>query len=372
MLHDAGVSRNNPFAVKYGLVTPNDIYPLYENACRAAWQQSLQEGQVETSKIYAGNSVAAVENSSAWIRKAFSPEEILNISDSNRRISFPFTKLMVANNSVNLGAAVIVTSLANAHALGIPDARLVFVGAGAKACEPEDIFQRDRFDRSASLEVVIEETLLANCVSVEDIDFTELYSCYPCIPKMARRSLGWPLDRAHSVYGGHTFGGGPMGNGMMHAVAVMADKLREGGRYGFTYANGGYVTLHHAMMLSNRPFQSVVFPRSYDVQTVADAKRDHVPPFIGEYVGSAILETYAVPYDRSGNARFGIVVARNEKGARFVARVPRDDYDGISFLTSGEIEPVGTTGYAELGRDGFIIWKRSPAAYGTTRAIALV
>ena len=35
---------------RYGLITPADIYPLYENAARAAWGQTLAEGQANRAR----------------------------------------------------------------------------------------------------------------------------------------------------------------------------------------------------------------------------------------------------------------------------------------------------------------------------------
>ena len=45
-----------------------------------------------------------------------------------------------------------------------------------------------------------------------------------------------------SFFGGLTFGGGPIGNYMSHAVASMVGKLRETGGKGLLFANGGYAT----------------------------------------------------------------------------------------------------------------------------------
>src|SRR5690606_24973235 len=113
-----------------------DVYPFYENATCAAWGQSLAEAQRETAEIWAGFSRVAAENPSAWLRRVVEPEAIMTADDNNRMISFPYTKMMVANSAVNQGAAVIVTSLAVARELGVPEDRIVYVGAGAAAHEP--------------------------------------------------------------------------------------------------------------------------------------------------------------------------------------------------------------------------------------------
>jgi len=51
---DVAAERAGPLARKYGLLTPIDVYPLYENATRAAWGQSLAEGQRESARIWSG------------------------------------------------------------------------------------------------------------------------------------------------------------------------------------------------------------------------------------------------------------------------------------------------------------------------------
>ncbi len=103
-----------PHAKPYGMITPSEIYPLYEQATRAAWGQTLQEAQAETGAIWAGNSRVAAANPHAWLRKETSVQEITEVTADNRMINYPYTKLMVANPSINQGAAVIVTSLAMA------------------------------------------------------------------------------------------------------------------------------------------------------------------------------------------------------------------------------------------------------------------
>lgn len=63
-------------------------------------------------------------------------------SADNRPIAFPYTKFMVANSSVNQGAAYIVTSLKTARKAGVPEGRLVYVWGGAAAHDREDPLAR--------------------------------------------------------------------------------------------------------------------------------------------------------------------------------------------------------------------------------------
>ncbi len=347
-----------PFLRKYGLTTPTDVYPLYESATRAAWRQSFAEAQHETAAMWAGYSRAAAENDGAIIREPLTAEQIATVSDRNRMVTFPYTKLMVANSAVNQGAAVIVISLERARSLGIADDRMIHVGAGAAASESEDFLVRDSYAHSRAMEVSIGKTLEVNRLESNDLDYVELYNCFPCVAKMARRVLGWPLDRSPSVYGGLSFGGGPIGNCMMHAIVQMTRKLRAGGRHGFIFANGGFATHNHSIVLSRaRAKSAAMLPRDFHFDSEAERRREPAPAFDEEYVGPGSIEAYSVPYGRDGRPSFGTIVARALDGRRFVCRVSQGDQAGLSLLVSGEVEPVGSRGMCERSDDGYRYWR---------------
>ena len=357
-LRDLAAAGKPTLASRYGLVTPADVYPLYENATRAAWGLSLSQAQAESALIWSEFSKVAASNPFAWLREAVSPQMIARPGPDNRMISFPYTKLMVANSSVNQGAAVVIASLAMACSLGIPESRLVYIGRGAKATEPKDFLKRDSYAHVTSLETTISAALETNDLEVKDIDFAELYSCFPCIPKLARRVLKWPAERPASVYGGLTFGGGPIGNCMMHGIAQMMEKLRAEGGNGLVVGNGGYATSSHSIVLSRTPTREGLFPQDYDFQAAADARRCAVPELLESYEGSGHIETYAVPFARHGVPKDAIIVGRTPQGARFLASVPADDHVLMDFLMSGYDEPVGSAGVAILGDDGRSVWMR--------------
>ena len=354
-LRDATHRVRKGYAQSYGLVVPTDVYPLYENAGRVAYGQSLAEGQAESGQIWARMSEVAAENDGAWIRTPVTAEDIVTPSESNRPIAFPYTKLQVANASVNQGAGFIMTSLAEAKRRGIASDRLVHVGYGAAAHESGNFLERDRYDASPSLVVSLEKTLELNAVTVGDLAHVELYSCFPCVPKMARRVLGWPVDKPATVFGGLTFGGGPIGNYMSHAVAAMVETLRGTADKGLLFANGGYATHNHTILLSGHPVDAV-FPQEFGYQADADQRRGEIPPLDEYYSGPAQIETYTVHYGRNGAPRSGVVVARTPEGARTLARIPAENVETIAFLTDGETEPVGTRGTIRRNGDDIAIW----------------
>jgi acetyl-CoA C-acetyltransferase len=339
------------YAQLHGLVAPVDCYPLYENAGRAAYGQPLAEAQAESGEIWSLFSGVAAGNEGAWIRKPTSAEAITTASDNNRPIAFPYTKLMVANSSVNQGAGFIIASLAEARRRGVAEDRMIHVGMGAAAKEDGNILKRDRYDRSSSMNVSINRTLALNNMTVADFDHVELYSCFPCVPKMARRTLGWPANRPATVFGGLTFGGGPIGNYMSHAVVSMVDTLRREGRTGFLFANGGLATDNHCIVLSRDPIAAANFPQDFDYQAEADAAREPIPDIDKDYVGPVTVETYTIFFNRESAARAGVVVGRTPQGKRTLAHVDVGDAAMLAFLTDGAVEPVGTSGTIEARGD---------------------
>lgn len=341
------LARASEIRRRYGLITPSEIYPLYENACRAAWGQSLAEGQAESGQIWSLMSEVAAEAEGAWLKQPRSAAEIIEWTADNRPIAFPYSKLTVANSSVNQGAALIVTSLAAAREAGIAEERLVYIGAGASAHESNEPLTRAEWTGTPSMDLVLDKVMELNGLAANDLDHVELYSCFPCVPKMARRRLGLGADRPLTVHGGLTFGGGPIGNYMMHAAAAMVRALRKGGEYGLLYGNGGHCTHNHAIVLAKRPVEGAAFPQDYHFQAEADARRNAIPALGDDCEGPATIETYTAFYGRDGAPTYAVVFARSPDGGRVVARVDAGDTAGFAFLTDGAHEPVGALGRTE-------------------------
>jgi len=361
----AGTDKTGPYPTRapatleprhlYGLNTPTDVYPLFENAARSAFGQSLEQAQSETGQIWSGMSKVAANTHSAWIQNEKSESEIVKATAQNRPIAFPYTKFQVANAAVNQGAAVIVTSLAIAREAGIPDAHIIYVGKGAAAHEDDDPLQRPDFASSASMETSLVNALKLNNITAEVIDHLELYSCFPIVPKMARRVIGVDADRQMTMFGGLTFGGGPIGNYMTHAAACMTDALRQSGTNGLLFANGGYATHNHTILLTKTPQPAGTFPQNFDFQTQADEARGAVPEMLAEHTGPAKIETYTVLFSRDGKPKQGVVIAQTSVGKRTIATVPADDHTAIAKLLGGDSDLIGAAGHSKT-LDGRNVW----------------
>lgn len=123
----------------HSIGAPIHIYPLYEAAFRAQRQQSLRENNEESAALYAAFAKVAAENPYSWNfgKPALKKEDIGSVSRKNRMICTPYPLLMNAFNTVNLAAAVILTSVENARKLGVPEEKWVYPLGGAGQKEKE-------------------------------------------------------------------------------------------------------------------------------------------------------------------------------------------------------------------------------------------
>src|SRR5712675_1391221 len=352
-----GAAFQKPMAVKLGVFRPITVYPFYEMASSAHWGQTPREAMAESGQLWSTYSNVASQNPNAWLKRRFASDEITTPTPDNRLIAWPYTKLMVANPTVNMGSAVLMTSLARARAAGIPEDRLIHVWGGASAEEPRDYLIRDQFFESHPQNAVLEAVMDLAGGDGRAFDAIELYSCFPCVPKMARRTLGLGADMQPTVTGGLTFFGAPLNTYMTHAACAMVRKLRNGAKLGLLYGQGGFVTKHHALVLSRQAPQHAL-AQDTSVQAEADRHRGAVPEFVTEADGKGSVESFTVIYGRGGDVEHGVVMLRTSHNARALARVPAHDGTTLAHLLNMDRTPVGSMGDIVAAEDSVLEWRR--------------
>lgn len=350
-----GIDYLHPLAVQLGVATPATVYPFFENATHAAWGQTPRQAQEESGRLWSICSGVAAANPYAWKQQAYTPDEIITATTENRLVAWPYTVRMVANPMVNQGAAVLMMSFAKARALGVQPQRMVFPWCGAAAAEPADYLHRDVFHRSVVQDAVLED-VLGRVGDMGHFKLVELYSCFPVVPKMARRTLALSRDATITVAGGLSFFGAPLNNYMTHAAAAVVRGLRDHGATALLYGQGGYMTKHHALMLGSRPAPADMLATDYSVQAEADRRRGPVPPFDTGYRGPAAVETFTVLFGRDGTPLHGVVILRAPTGARLMARVDPSQAETLDFLMDLDESPVGCTGTVTGPAGGVPAW----------------
>ncbi|MEK9278758.1 MULTISPECIES: acetyl-CoA acetyltransferase [unclassified Bradyrhizobium] len=351
-----GAAFQKPLAVKLGVFRPVTVYPFYEAASSAHWGQTPREAMAESGTLWSRYSEAAAHNPSAWLKRRYAPEEITTPTADNRLIAWPYTKLMVANPTVNMGGALLLTSLAKARAAGIAEDRLVYPLGGASAEEPRDYLLRDQFYESHPQNAVLKAVMDLAGGDGSKFDAIELYSCFPCVPKMARRTLGLGPDVQPTVNGGLTFFGAPLNTYMTHAACAMVRRLRDGAKLGLLYGQGGFVTKHHALLVSKTPPRDVLAQET-SVQAVADRNKRAVPEFVTAASGTGKVESFTVLYGRGGEVEHGVVMLRTSDDRRTLARIPASDEATLAYLLNMDRTPVGSLGEITTAADGVPEWR---------------
>jgi acetyl-CoA C-acetyltransferase len=299
------------------LVMPTQVYPIFENALRAASGASIEDHQVKISELWARFSTVAATNPFAWSPQARTAEEIRTAGPDNRMIGFPYPKLMNANIQTDQAAALILCSVEAAEVAGIPRDKWVFLHAGADAHDHWFVSDRDNLHSSPAIRACGAAVYELAGVGPDDLAHIDLYSCFPCAVEVAAAELGLPLDdpvRPLTVTGGLTFAGGPGNNYVTHSIAAMVEHLRgDAGAFGLCTANGWYLTKHAAGVYSTEPPRSNEF-RHRDVQSVVDAtpRRESVL----DYDGPAAIESYTVMHERDGSPAMAIVACLTPAGVR--------------------------------------------------------
>lgn len=300
-------------------------YPMVENAVRGFKRETIGEHMLTMGRLFEGFAKVAKANPLADRREGYSAEAIATVNESNPFIGFPYTRLMNANAFIDQSAAVILMSLAKAKALGIPREKWVFLHGCGDANDHWYLSDRIDFHSSPAMRIVAEETLKMAEKTIDEIDFFDLYSCFPSAVQIACAEMGIAEDdrRGLTVTGGLPYFGGPGNNYVTHSIAEMMQRVRaKPGTFGLVTANGNYVTKQSAGIYSTerpeRPF-APVDPKRY--QARIDAEKG--PAVVEQADGEATVETYTVMHDRKGPS-FAILFGRLSGGERFIANTPAD------------------------------------------------
>lgn len=331
----------------YGLQTPSVSYPLFENALRGKYGLTLDEHQQKMGLLYERFNAVAAENPLSWFPTKRSAQEIATVSDENRYVGFPYTKFLNSVIQVNMGAAVIMTSVAKARELGVPEDRMVYLHGCGDANDLWHVCERTNYTSSPAVKKIGEKAFAMSGKSISDMDFLDIYSCFPSAVQIACDELGIAHDdpRGLTLTGGLPYFGGPGNNYVMHSIACMMDKLRDNpGKFGLLNGNGWFITKHSIGIYSTTPVQGAwkrEAPESYQPDILNEAH----PEFTEHPEGNATIETYTVIHGRQGVER-GLVIGRLQDGARFIAETP-DDEATLARMVSEDM--LGATGVVSSG-----------------------
>jgi acetyl-CoA C-acetyltransferase len=310
----------NDIEQQAGLEGPTSVYPLFENAIRAARGERVDEHQRRIATLWSRFSEVAATNPVAWQPEAFTPDELATPSPDNRPIAFPYTKLLTANIQTDQAAALIMCSAEAASSLGIERDRWVFPLAGADAYDHWWVSSRRDLHSSPAIGACGRGVSEGAGVPLADVTHVDLYSCFPSAVQVAAAELGLAVDdpaRPLTVTGGLTFAGGPANGYVTHSIAAVASRIREHGGTGLTTAVGWYLTKHAAGLYGAVPPAGGF--RAVDAQSAADADAGPPRPYVAasDAAGATVtVESVTVIWKRDGTADHGVAACLLPDGTR--------------------------------------------------------
>jgi len=331
---DAAVAPRHPAETAVGLRSVREYFPLLDNAVRARTGATIDEHSARIGRMWSNYSRVAAANPYAWSPRVREPDEITTVTDDNRMICFPYTKVMNAYARVDQAAAIILSSVGTARDLGIPEDRWVFPLAGAD-CEEGFVSERADLGVSAGMRANSGAIADATGSGVDDVAHLDVYACFPAPPQLAAEALGVPSDdprRSLTCTGGLAFAGGPGNNYMTHAIANVVHTLRadpDEHAHGLTIGVGWYATTHAMGQYGKRPLPGGF--RSLR-PSLADASATAVAV---EYEGSGSIETYTVSHARDGTPERAFLAVSTPEGAR--AWASSSDADLMHALETEEL-----------------------------------
>jgi acetyl-CoA C-acetyltransferase len=303
-----------------GMTMPVHFYSLIENYQAHERGHTIDQHKRFMAELFAPFSKIAAQNPYSQVSQAHTPAQLAGISGSNYPLTIPYTKSFVARDSVNQAAAVLLCSAGKARSMGIAPEHWIFL-QGLSSQSDQYLLRRPNPGSSEAMRRVIENTLSMAEVTISDIDLLDIYSCFPCAVTSVCDILNLPSCGSPplTITGGLPFFGGPGNNYAMHALAEMTIKLRQSHRRGLITANGGVLSKHAAVVLSDLPHTvaNKVLEWPLDEQHTKDeGENPQLPICVNPTYGTVI--TYTVIYTKNA-ADLGVVMGLTPDGERFLA-----------------------------------------------------
>ena len=330
-LEDRGFGKfvANNQEISNGMVMPLFYYILIEQARRLKLGMDKESYLADTARMLEEFSAVASRNPYSMFPTAMSAEEILSAAP----LTDLYTKRMIAQDSVNLGAALLLTTVGKARELGIEKGNWVYLHGGAQGMEVDLTIRPDPSTSEMATRVVDQALNMAG-KSADEMSLVDIYSCFPCAITAISDHLGLHADGGLTLTGGLPFFGGPGNNYSAHGLAEMWSQIRaKPEQYALIHANGGVLTKHATGIFSCQP--STIDWAS--AETVID--QDELPrreQDLNPSAGKVI--SYTINY-LQGQPVQGIVLCETDLGKRFVSCTANSDQETVQDML--EREPAG-------------------------------
>lgn len=306
----------SPAEIALRLVQATHHYAMIENARRAADGQSIGAHAQEVAELWAAFNRVGQTNTEAWNRQPMPARDIADASPKNRPLAFPYNKWHNSQWNVDQAGALLFTTVDQARRWGIPEHQWVYPQAIAANEHMVPVSERAEIHRSPGFALAGQAVLNHAAREIGDVDYVDLYSCFPIAVRTQMLELAIPATRQVTITGGMTWAGGPLNNYVIQALPKMVQRLRSNpGTLGLVTAISGMITKQGVSLWSTaepaKPYHH------YDVSSMASSALRRRELVTG-VEGAATVATYTVLHDGTAGSR-GVVVGDLASGQRVLA-----------------------------------------------------
>jgi len=308
----------DPSEISHAVFEAYLTFALFDNARRAHLGRGLDEHRAALGRVLAPMTEIAAASPQAWFPVARDAAAIVTPSADNRMVAYPYTKLMTAIMDVDMAAALVLASAAKADELGVPEERRVYLRGWGYAEDPAHVAGHPELWRSPAMAAAAGAALAGAGIGVDDVAHLDLYSCFASSVCFALDALGIgeddPRSRAVTQTGGLPYHGGPGSNYMTHALAAIAETLRDDpGSAGVVSGVGMHMQKHAYGVWSTDPGAGVVADPPARVPAAEPLG------IVGSPAGSATVATYSVLHGRDGEPERALLICDLPAGGRCYA-----------------------------------------------------
>ncbi len=306
---------------RQGLINMPMAYGIVENARRARLGMDRDSYAQDMAELWAAFSEVSLTREHAQFARQWTVEELLSDDHANYRLNDPYRRWMVAQDAVELGAAVIMTTAGHAAELGIAADRMIYLHSGADASVPL-MSHQDDLSISPAMESAFPKALELAELDAADLGPMDIYSCFPVAVSLAMDALGSP-DRSLSSYtltGGLSFFGGPGNSYSAHGMVALVEALRkDGSKPGMISANGGVINKESVGIYAAQPVGGEWSP-----DRIAEPNRILKPDHVKEdhfFNGKAVIKSYVMPYGKASRGAASLWL-EDEQGLPAIGILP--------------------------------------------------
>ncbi|MEO1730286.1 MAG: acetyl-CoA acetyltransferase [Pseudomonadota bacterium] len=320
-----------PLLNAHGAVGAIPLYALCENARRARLGLSLEAYRIEIGRLFAEYTKVAANNPHAAAPVERSAQELASVTERNRIVAEPYTRMTIARDQVNQAAAIILCSAGKARELGVPEEKWVHIHAVNHATEL-GIMERPDLSANPASTGSIAAALERVSKSISDMRYIDFYSCFaiPVFGQLDHFGLRAEDLPMLTLTGGLPFFGGAGNNYSAHAICEAVERLRaDRGSFALVGANGGWMSKYSTGVYSTEPADWSGVDRFAKLPLATDAVVCSQAPF-----DSATVETYTINHGRKGSQT--VWIGRNADGARVAGSADMTDAQTKALFEAGE------------------------------------